>query len=451
MKVFFLFLSGAILPFWSFGIETGVAVNKAYIPNLNNDTVSVVDLNTAVVLKNIDVGNAPKSVAVAHDGSRVYILDEAPSELPQITVIDPSIDEVVDTLEIDFAFQLPTGGDDFPFVNHRFTEPDRIWPSGNSDMIYVSNRSTFIVIVDMSTKAITGVNNRETLDIILKFDPYGGLTSDSTGDVFVKVGNGEVARYDALLQTEKALYSNIDFFDGFILSPDEKTLISRDSVGDLSTVGVESFLVNSIDPIDADGSFAWIRGAQSGDTDTMVLSMSDDTVYVMSHEGRSLPEYTSAPEGVPVVASIDLSSGVIIDALELQGAPQGMDGTKDGSTLALVIPTRNVVAIVRTDPFNVVGHVTVGPTPTAFENFILSAEQPPAANPMFVSAPLIVATNEGFDVLVQLSDVNEGLVIEFTSDLGSNDWASVPYEIEGNTARIANAQSLNGFFRIGGQ
>ncbi|MFP1625859.1 YncE family protein [Streptomyces sp. 5K101] len=69
----------------------------AYVANLNDDTVSVIDAATNTVVDTITVGDTPLNVAVSPDGSRVYVTNFADDT---VSVIDTATNTVIDTIPV---------------------------------------------------------------------------------------------------------------------------------------------------------------------------------------------------------------------------------------------------------------------------------------------------------------------------------------------------------------
>ncbi|MDM8565269.1 hypothetical protein QUF74_06395 [Candidatus Halobeggiatoa sp. HSG11] len=66
----------------------------AYIPNFNDNTVSIIDIDNNIVVKTLTV-ERPFNAAVTPDGSKVYI-----SSWKTITVIDGNSNQIVNTFSL---------------------------------------------------------------------------------------------------------------------------------------------------------------------------------------------------------------------------------------------------------------------------------------------------------------------------------------------------------------
>ena len=75
----------------------GFAQPFAYITNVIDDTVSVIDTATNTVIDTIIVGDRPIPVAVSPDGTRVYVGN---NDDDTVSVIDTSTNTVIDTVNV---------------------------------------------------------------------------------------------------------------------------------------------------------------------------------------------------------------------------------------------------------------------------------------------------------------------------------------------------------------
>src|SRR5207247_1265364 len=70
---------------------------QAYITNLNDNTVSVIDTASNTVTATVAVGASPTGVAVAPDGARVYVANEVDGT---VSVIDTGRNAVTATVTV---------------------------------------------------------------------------------------------------------------------------------------------------------------------------------------------------------------------------------------------------------------------------------------------------------------------------------------------------------------
>ena len=78
-----------------------VGSNKAYVTNLVSNSVSVVDVESATVLKNIKVGTAPQGILVVENLAFVTNTGGYPAYSPStVSIIDVLTDSVIQTLDV---------------------------------------------------------------------------------------------------------------------------------------------------------------------------------------------------------------------------------------------------------------------------------------------------------------------------------------------------------------
>lgn len=73
---------------------------RAYIPNINDTTVSVVDTGTNTLITNIEVGTRPSSAVVTPDGTKVYVTRNV-DPAGRVVVIQTSTNTVLTTINVD--------------------------------------------------------------------------------------------------------------------------------------------------------------------------------------------------------------------------------------------------------------------------------------------------------------------------------------------------------------
>ncbi len=176
---------------------TFVGSNTAYVTNSLANNVSVIDVETATVLKNIEVGSKPQGILYLGDpyfGDQVYVANTANIDWGvygqgTVSVIDVSTDSVIHTLEV------PTNPQKFA-----------VDPYGNVHVLctgdYATETAKIVIIyryggMDWSTPVVT-----DTIEI-----------GDSPGDIAITPAgmgycvswgdgtNGFLYKYDALGKT----------------------------------------------------------------------------------------------------------------------------------------------------------------------------------------------------------------------------------------------------------
>src|SRR5438874_2434892 len=94
-------LSIALFILLSMGVglctATTQAQTRAYVTNLQDNTVSVIDIATNTVIAAIPVGKSPAGVAITPDGTRAFVTDELSA---MVSVIDTATNIVVATVPV---------------------------------------------------------------------------------------------------------------------------------------------------------------------------------------------------------------------------------------------------------------------------------------------------------------------------------------------------------------
>lgn len=143
MYLCLLLISGAI--------STTQAQARAYVADVCNDTVNVIDTRTNTFVAMVEVGEFPRFVAVSPDATRVYVSNQISDS---VSVIDTATNTVISTIPIEF--------------------PNGIAISSDGSRVYVTNGNSSISVVDASTNTV--------IDTIPdSFAPYQlALTKDGT-------------------------------------------------------------------------------------------------------------------------------------------------------------------------------------------------------------------------------------------------------------------------------
>lgn len=145
--------------------------SKAYVANKNDKPfISVIDLKTRKLIGHIPAPNGTQGIAASPDGKRVIAVDFVK---PELIVIDPAKDEVVDT--------IPLEGNDKGAFRVRFS-PDGKWVVTTSQTAEVAN--------------ILSAANLHAKQIVVKVgkDPMGvGFSADGKNVLVANHGEGTVS------------------------------------------------------------------------------------------------------------------------------------------------------------------------------------------------------------------------------------------------------------------
>ena len=69
----------------------------AYVTNVGEDIVSVIDTESNIVVDTVSVGDEPRGIAITPAGSRVYVANQSDDT---VSVIDTNINTVIDTVPV---------------------------------------------------------------------------------------------------------------------------------------------------------------------------------------------------------------------------------------------------------------------------------------------------------------------------------------------------------------
>ncbi len=118
-----------------FVAQTLSASPFAYVANLSDDTVSVIDISTNLVVATVPVGSSPEYIAVTPNGQFAYVVNNGTNS---VSVIDASTDMVVATITVG-------------------TNPAGISITPNGQFAYVVNgESNNVSVIDISTNTVIG-------------------------------------------------------------------------------------------------------------------------------------------------------------------------------------------------------------------------------------------------------------------------------------------------------
>ncbi len=392
---------------------------RAYVANLNGDSVSVIDLDDNTVVNTIPVGDAPRSVAATEDGSRVFVLNGRDET---VSVIDPATDTVIDTIDVSYSYD--TGGD-FPVP----FEPTEIVASPDGKTVYVAADTFGALVVDVASGTITDLGERlglapEELYIDGMFDisPTGDFVyshqySDRTAGII---------RINAETLQEEGEYSLSTI--GFAVADDGQDIFSR-WIGEVDTVQTTSFLV---DPFDLSDSSVYMREIDDLDfAEPLVVAPDNKTVYYVVDDFHSFDDNIPFKSATPAVVAIDMSTFQVLGGVSIEDKPVGIDITSDGSRLVVPITTRNHVTIIDTESFTVVTNLPTGPTPRAFKRFILPDSGSSGGGTDIVFQPQSLSVSNGTFGLVVGGPQNASVVLERSSDLTT--WTPVTTNILSNS------------------
>ena len=82
--------------FYCFILSHDIEAGYIFVSNENSDTVTVLNLKTKEIIKNIDTGGRPRDLKLSNNGKLLYIVE---SEENQISILDISTLKIVDFIK----------------------------------------------------------------------------------------------------------------------------------------------------------------------------------------------------------------------------------------------------------------------------------------------------------------------------------------------------------------
>jgi YVTN family beta-propeller protein len=223
------------LAFTLFSVQATWA-QKAYIPNLGDNTVSVIDLTTDMVTTIVDVGTAPLCVAISTATNKVYIGNRDSNNL---SVINPTTDEVETTIDIGGnvrgiavnsagtkAYVGDLTNDALKVIDLSTSTIEATIPlNGDAIDVAISPDDTKVLVANGNELAIinTATNAVET-NINMAFPYEIAFNPAGTKAYVVEVFGDRVLEVDIATNTSSTLLSGINGAEGISITPDGSTL-----------------------------------------------------------------------------------------------------------------------------------------------------------------------------------------------------------------------------------
>jgi PGF-pre-PGF domain-containing protein/uncharacterized repeat protein (TIGR01451 family) len=308
-----------ILLILALGITPAFAAHYAYIPNYNDNNVSVLDLSSYTLVRNISVGTQPYGVAVHPAATFVYVTNRGSDT---VSVIDTASDTVTATISVGSG---PRG----IAVN----------PAGTR--LYVANYgASSVSVVDIASlsviSTIAGVGS----------SPVGIAVSPDGTRVYAPSRFGKFTVIDATANTILTSYALGG--NGFGLA------VNASGLG----IYVASNYADNLSVIDGTSS-TFVRNISVGAYPIAVAVDPRDTrVYVANFNS-----YT--------VSVIDQATGSVTGTVNVGREPQGIAINGSGSRLLVPNSADNNVTVIDTTTNTVVTNITVGRLPVGQGTFIL--------------------------------------------------------------------------------
>ena len=300
-------------------LSTAGAAPFAYITNINDNTVSVIDTATNNITATVTVGSYPFGVAAT--GSNVYVTNYYSGTVSVINTTTNSVTATVDGV----------GGLGVT-----------VSPDGSN--IYVANtgfslNGGSVAVINTTTNSITATMNGF-------FFPSGiAITPDRKKVYVANYANGNVSVIDTATNNITANVTVGGIPWGVAIAPDGSNVYVANRGWDI--VSVINTTNNSI--------IATVNGLNS--PYGIAVSPDGSTLYVTNY-------------GSTTVSVINTTTNRIAATVDVGLAPMGVAVTPDGKKVYVANLQNNNVSVINTTTNNVTDTVNVGKGPAAFGQFI---------------------------------------------------------------------------------
>lgn len=282
--------------------------SRAYVTNEGSNDVSVVDVETEVVVATVPVGLAPRGVAIAPDGQSVYVANSGSNTL-----------SMIDTDTNTVSVTIPVGN-----------VPQDIAITPDGTLAYVANvSSTVVSVVDLGTNSVVATT------VVGPVPVATAITPDGTSAYVVSNASRSVSIVDVASAT---------------------VIVPSVPVG----------LVPTDVAITPDGSSAYVTSAFPNDGVTVIdVATSASATSISFNAGNGIvitPDgfhaYVTGSSG----AVLDLTSNSVSGVWPANGAHK-VAITPDGTRVFATLPGFGAVRVVDTATNSAIGVISVGSEP----------------------------------------------------------------------------------------
>jgi len=306
---------------------TPAAAGYAYIPNQVDNTVSVIDLSTNVVIKTIAVGQQPSGVTIAPDGSKAYITNLGSKTLSVINTATNTVTATIPLIDsktgagyvLGDVGYLPVTG--IP-TNTTISPDGKYVYVANSGIAYsvntVDNNNNVTGKVNVYVLYVIDTATGEVKMISLAVNPVGLCFSPDGTILYVSNGDSNVISVIDIKKTPTA----------------RPITITGSSAGSgsttLSNAGVAVVLANFAVPINPTNNNPGANGPRN-----MVLSPDGRRLYTTNTNSGS-------------VSVVNTATYAVISNINLSELPLGICISPDGSKLYVARQYPNTVTVINT-------------------------------------------------------------------------------------------------------
>jgi len=321
----------------AFGCISLNAQNIAYVTNLLDNTVSVIDTSTNTVTATIAVGNEPNGIVFSPDHTRAYVTNRGTHDLAAVSVIDTASNTVVATLDVP--------GSDTPIF-------PGISPDGKT--LYIpSEFFNSVVVYDIASGTV-----RATISIPSEADEVA-ITPDGRRGYVCSTAFDSSSVFVFDTSTNTLIGSPIPVASGgsilhLQITPDGKHVYVSAGLGTTITV-IDTATNTPLSIPDVPASFS------------IAISPDGANVYVPALRDESLTIIDTA------------TNTVHPDVVPLGQAPVAAASTADGAFLYVANGDSNNVTVIATADNAVVATIPVGTLPFTIAIPHANVTPPPTA------------------------------------------------------------------------
>jgi uncharacterized protein (TIGR03437 family) len=241
----------------------------AYIPNYQDNTVSVINTITDTVVETIRVGSVPLGVAITPDGSKAYITNNGD---PSVSVINTGANTVAITITTNSSSNPPPPG--------YLSSPRGIAITPDGTRVYVANASNGILVIDTLTNSVVAAfpTGCDAYDVaITPDDTQAYVTNNCDNTVSVVNIASNPNKIVATISVGRSP-------QGVDIAPDDKhAYVANWADSTVSVIDTTTHSVTTIagfaNPVTVavapDGSRAYVVGGYDG---IMLINTTDNTV-----------------------------------------------------------------------------------------------------------------------------------------------------------------------------
>jgi YVTN family beta-propeller protein len=291
----------------------GFCAGFIYVPNYDDNTVSVIDPATNSVVATLAVGKRPSGVAINPAGTAVYVTNSGGGT---VSVISTATNTVVNTITV---------GD----------SPAGVFITPDGNRVYVANFAAGTVSV------INALTSEVDATITVGQFPLSVTVNRSGDRAYVSnVSKDTLLVIDTAKNTVIATISNVPSAisgGGVCINPEGTKIYVLDEVGNIRVIDTFTNKVSNT-----------ITGTTTGTPHAVAVSPDQKLLYVASDNS---------------VVQYNLVTKTISKPIAVPAGAYGVSVSSDGKQLYVTSTTGNKVFIIDTDTGNIIATVSVGQGP----------------------------------------------------------------------------------------